>query len=661
MLAVDKVSVQFGARTLFRDLTFSVANKDRVSFAGPNGAGKSTLLKIIAGLNKPDSGQINKGKHMTIGYLPQEGVELKGRALFAEVETAFENVMEIQKKLDDVNTLLDGLDTSSSEYADALDIFGELTLHLEHHDISSMKPRIERVLIGLGFKKEDFDKPCEHFSGGWQMRIALSKLLLREPSVLLLDEPTNHLDIESQIWLEAYLQSYIGSIILVSHDRAFLDALINRTLAFEHGRVEEYSGNYTFYLTESVNRREQLKRAFINQQREIEKSQIFIDRFRSKASKASLVQSRIKMLAKIERIEMEPDDDANISFKFPEARRSGQVVAELIQGTKAYGEHVIFKDFDFQIQRGEKIAVVGVNGAGKSTFSSVLAAREPLTAGERKLGHHCELAHFAQNHAEELDPKMTVLETVETTSKGNAGNLRTILGCFLFRGDDVFKSVSVLSGGERSRLALARMLLRPTNFLILDEPTNHLDMRSQEMLQRALAAYEGAYMIVSHNRDFLDPITEKVLEFYPDDRPPKFYLGNVSQFLEKKREEAEASGKSVYSFGPPGQKSASKNAPQERVSGANRKEQRKKEAAERQQRADKLKPLKQKLEKAEADIAKYEQVKVTYEKKMADPNFFNDTAAATAATIEYQKSAKALENAYTDWSTISDELEKLEP
>ena len=657
MLAVDKVTIQFGARTLFRDLSFVVDNKDRISFAGPNGAGKSTLLKIIAGLNKPDSGSIKKARYNTVGYLPQEGVELKGRSLFKEAESAFENVVEIQKKLEVASDLLGELPTDSPEYARALEEYGELQLHLEHHDVSSMKPRIERVLTGLGFKHTDFDRPCEHFSGGWQMRIALSKLLLREPSVLLLDEPTNHLDIESQIWLEAYLQNYNGSIVLVSHDRAFLDALITRTFAFEHGQVDEYSGNYSFYLKESVARREQLKRAFFNQQREIEKSQQFIDRFRAKASKASLVQSRIKQLAKIERIEMEPDDDDGIHFVFPAAKRSGQTVAELIGGTKAYGDHIIFENFDFRIERGERLAVVGVNGAGKSTFSTVLADREPLTGGERKLGHNCELAHFAQNHAEELDPSKTVLETVESTASGDVrGNLRTLLGCFLFRGDDVFKSVSVLSGGERSRLALARMLLRPTNFLILDEPTNHLDMRSQEMLQRALKEYQGAYMIVSHNRDFLDPITEKVLEFYPDERPPKVYLGNVSDFLEKKKAEAEASGQSVYAVAA--SKSGSKSGSGE--SAGSRKDQRRQEAQRRQELSKKLKPLKTKLEEIETAIGDFEQQKMDFEKLMADPEFFKDAEKAKAATIQYQASAKGLEAAYTEWSTISDEIEKIE-
>ncbi len=659
MLAVDKVTVQFGARTLFRNLCFNVGAKDRISFAGANGAGKSTLLKIIAGTATADSGGINKARYINVGYLPQEGIHLEGRTLMEEAETAFENVMEIQKKLAEADEQLGILDPTSDEYADALDVYGELQLHLEHHDVSRMKPRIERVLTGLGFSAADFERQTSEFSGGWQMRIALAKLLLLEPSVLLLDEPTNHLDIDSQVWLESYLQGYNGSLVLVSHDRAFLDALITRTFAFEHGRVEEYAGNYSFYLTESVARRDQIKRAAVNQQREIDKTEDFINRFRAKASKASQVQSRVKQLARMDRIEVEPEDDSSIAFSFPQPPRSGQAVIDLIDATKSYGERLIFRDFNLRIERGDRIAIVGVNGAGKSTFSRLLSGVDPLTGGERKLGHNVSLSHFAQNHAEDLDPKLTVLQTIERAAGGDAkGNLRSVLAAFLFRGDDVFKSVAVLSGGERSRLALAKMLIRPANFLILDEPTNHLDMRSQEVLQRALKEYTGAYVIVSHNRDFLDPVTEKVIEFYPGGKMPKVYLGNVSDFLEKKR--ADLAREAAEAAPSPSATKASAAVSATVETPKNRKEQRRLDSLARQQRSDKVRPLQKQLETVEATIATLEARRAEIEKLMADPEFFKDQDKVKAVNEEYKEAAAGLETAFTEWSEVSDKLERYE-
>jgi ATP-binding cassette subfamily F protein 3 len=660
VLAVDKVTVQFGARTLFRNLCFNVIAKDRISFAGPNGAGKSTLLKIIAGTATADSGGINKARYINVGYLPQEGIHLEGRTLMEEAETAFEDVLEIQKKLAEADEQLGILDPTTDEYADALDVYGELQLHLEHHDVSRMKPRIERVLTGLGFSATDFARQTSEFSGGWQMRIALAKLLLLEPSVLLLDEPTNHLDIESQVWLESYLQGYNGSLVLVSHDRAFLDALITRTFAFEHGRVEEYAGNYSFYLAESVARREQVKRAAVNQQREIDKTEEFINRFRAKASKASQVQSRVKQLARMDRIEVEPEDTSGIAFSFPQPPRSGQAVIDLIDATKSYGDRLIFRDFNLRIERGDRIAIVGVNGAGKSTFSRILSGADPLTGGDRKVGHNVDLSHFAQNHAEDLDPKLTVLQTIERAAGGDAkGNLRSVLAAFLFRGDDVFKSVAVLSGGERSRLALAKMLIRPANFLILDEPTNHLDMRSQEVLQRALKEYTGAYVIVSHNRDFLDPVTEKVIEFYPGAKMPKVYLGNVSDFLEKKRADmAREAGAAAPAASSSPAKPGAPAAVAEPM--RNRKEQRRLDSLARQQRSDKLKPLRKQLETVETTIATLEARRAEIEKLMADPEFFKDAEKVKGVNEEYAAAAAKLEIAFTEWSAVSEKLERYE-
>ncbi len=654
MLAVEKINVQFLGRVLFKDLSFTINAKDRVCFAGPNGAGKSTLMKIIVGLATPDSGKINKAKYIEVGYLPQEGIHLEGTSLFNEVETAFEDAVALQEKLDAASEKLGTLDPTSAEYADALEVFGEMQMHLENHDVSKMKPRIEKVLTGLGFEPSDFTRDVGEFSGGWQMRIALAKLLLREPAVLLLDEPTNHLDIDSQLWLENYITGYNGAVVIISHDRAFLDTIVKRTLAFEVGQVNEYHGNYSFYIKESEARREQLQREYDNQQREIEKTESFIRRFRAKSTKAAQVQSRIKALDKLVRLQPPQSVEKGMALRFPQPERAGQIAVELTGAKKAYGEHVIFQDFDFRLERGEKIAIVGANGAGKSTFSRLLSGADPLTAGERKTGHKVSISHFAQDHADSLNPAKTVLQTVEEgAAREVASNLRTLLGCFLFRGDDVFKLVSVLSGGERSRLSLAKMLLRPANLLILDEPTNHLDMQSQAVLQEAIMAYQGAIVIVSHNREFLDPIAEKVLEFYPDGRAPRTFLGNLSDFIDKKHQEESLAARTAPA-------STANTSATEPASGGKRKEQRKLEGQIRQQRANVLKPLNAKLEIVETSIATGETRKAEIETAMADPEFFKNKEAATATAAEYRTIASAIEKAYSDWSEVSDEIEQLE-
>ncbi len=655
MLAVEKVAIQFGGRTLFQDLSVTVRAKDRLSLAGPNGAGKSTLLKIIAGLETPDAGRLVKAKQVTVGYLPQEGVKHVGCSLFTEAEKAFGDVLLLQKQMAEVERELEALDPTAEAdaeaYADTLEVFGDLQLRLEHHDISRMKPRIETVLGGLGFAPETLDRPTETFSGGWQMRIALAKLLLREPSVLLLDEPTNHLDIETVQWLEQWLRGYGGAIILISHDRSLLDNLTNRTLAFENGQAQQYAGNYSFYLSERLARREQLERSYKNQQRQIEKTEQLIDRFRAKATKAKMVQSRIKQLDKMERIEMETDE-SGIGFRFPQPERSGQSVLKLMDIGKTYGDNEVLRDLDFEFERGDRIAILGVNGAGKSTFSRIVAGTEAATSGTRKLGHKVEVGYFSQNHADELDPKRTVLETIEQgVSKTAASmNLRTLLGAFLFRGDDVFKSVGVLSGGERSRLALARMLLQPANFLILDEPTNHLDMQSQEVLQRALDDYTGTYAIVSHNRSFLDPLVTKVLEFIPG-RPMRVFHGNVGDYLEKKAAELAAASPSAQPAAGTGGE----------TSGANRREQRKRDAQRRQKRSETLKPLTARLEQTETSIAALETEKAGLTAKMVDPEFFKkQPEEAQSAGERLHALESEIQSAYSAWSSVSEEIEAAE-
>jgi ATP-binding cassette subfamily F protein 3 len=662
MLAAENLGISYGPRRLFGELNFTIRAGERFSLAGPNGAGKSTLMKIIAGIEQQDEGKIIKAKTVTVGYLPQEGVEVKGRTLMAEAETAFEDAMELQRQFEEASEGLGTYDPSSKEYEDALEAFGDLQIRLEHHDLSKMKPRIERVLTGLGFSHTDMDRLTDEFSGGWQMRIALAKLLLAEPSVLLLDEPTNHLDIETVVWLEDYLKNYPGAMILISHDRRLLDNLTNRTLAFEPGgKAALYQGNYSFFVRESAARREQLERAKKNQDREIAKTQQFIDRFRAQANKASMVQSRIKALDKVDRIELEVEED-QIGFKFPQPPASGHNVMRLEGVAKSYdGVRYVLKPFDFEISKGDRLALVGVNGAGKTTFSKILAGVEAASGGTRELGHNVRVGYYSQDHADALDGSRTVLETIEKSAKGmSEAQLRTLLGCFLFRGDDVFKRVKVLSGGERGRLALANMLLTPSNFLVLDEPTNHLDMRSQGVLQQALQDYSGSYAIVSHNRDFLDPVVTKTLEFRVGEAP-RLFLGNLSYYLEKKAEEKarQGSGTSVQvAFNAPA--AVTKVAAPPAEIDNNSKERRRLEAQKRQQRTQVLKPLQEKLEAVEEQIASLEQEKMAVLKLMNSEGFGSDAGAVVETTSKFGAIESSLEKAFTLWSQVSEDLERAE-
>ncbi len=654
MLAAENLGISYGARRLFGGLNFTLRAGERASLAGPNGAGKSTLLKIIAGVEQADEGRIVRAKTIKVGYLPQEGVEIKGRTLLAEAETAFQDTMALQEELEEISEQLGILNHQTPEYADALEAFGDLQLRLEHHDISTMKPRIERVLMGLGFAHKDLDRLTDEFSGGWQMRIALAKLLLAEPSVLLLDEPTNHLDIETVVWLEDYLSTYPGAILLISHDKRLLDNLTNRTLAFEPGgRVTLYQGNYSFFVRESTARREQLLQAKKNQDREIAKTQQFIDRFRAQANKASMVQSRIKQLDKVDRIELEDEED-EIGFRFPQPPASGHTVMRLEEIAKSYdGVRYVLKPFDFEINKGDRIAIVGVNGAGKTTFSKILAGVEKPSGGTRELGHAVKTGYYSQEHADALDGSMTVLETIEKSAKGlSEAQMRTLLGCFLFRGDDVFKSVKVLSGGERGRLALANMLLTPANFLVLDEPTNHLDMKSQAVLQQALQDYSGSFVIVSHNRDFLDPVVTKTLEFLVGE-PPRLYHGNLSYYLEKKAEEKAREAQLANPSAP----SAGVRSTETPSVGRDKRRQ---DALLRQEKARTLKPLQDLLEKVEEEISSLEEEKISLTKTMNSEGFGSDPDVLQQTTSRFSAVERSLERAYSQWSDASEKLERAE-
>ncbi|MBO5683676.1 MAG: ABC-F family ATP-binding cassette domain-containing protein [Akkermansia sp.] len=647
VFAVQDLHIEFGPRVLFDSLSFVVEQGDRIAFAGQNGAGKSTLMKCIVGSMEPDHGKVMLPKHTQVGYLPQDGIHISGTPLLDEVLGSVGNIVELQQIVDELSADLQKLDAAAPEYKDTLEEIGRLELILHDRDATRLRPRTESILRGLGFADKDFTRDCGEFSGGWQMRIALAKLLLQEPEVLLLDEPTNHLDLQSQRWLEQSLRTYRGAICIISHDVALLDSLVTRTIAFHHGRAEEYAGNFSFYLRESKARKEILLRQAKAQQREIAKTQEFIDRFRAKATKATQVQSRIKQLEKVELIEVE-DDDAVMSFHFPPPPPGGHTVVKLEKASKAYGPITLLNGYDFTMEKGDRIAIVGVNGSGKSTFTRLISGTEAPDSGVFSFGHHTQVAFFSQTHADVLNNEQTVLECVEAAaSRETRPMVRNILGCFLFRGDDVFKKIGVLSGGERSRVALVCMLLKPANFLIMDEPTNHLDFQSQDVLQRALAEYPGSYCIVSHNRQFLDPIVNKVLEFRPGYAPRLFY-GNVSAYLET----VEAEEKRLKAAA---QQSAATPAAQ--VQSGNRKDARRARELARQQRNKVLKPLQQELEQVEADIAGKDERKEIISAELENPANMSDNQKLMELTQEYQQLERESEALYTRWEELSEEIE----
>ncbi|MBI3922511.1 MAG: ATP-binding cassette domain-containing protein [Armatimonadetes bacterium] len=656
MISLEQLTIEFGARVLFDELTLLIRPHDRLGLVGSNGAGKSTLLKVIGGTITPDRGKVSTAKYVTAGYLPQDGITAQGRSLYAEAESAFEEVMDLQQKKAEAEALLHTLPPDSEDCLETVEILGELQHRLEDLDADRMQSKIGRVLTGLGFSVADFDRQTEEFSGGWQMRIALAKLLLQEPSVLLLDEPTNHLDIESQQWLEEYLRQYDGAVILVSHDRAFLDALCTRTLALSLGRGEEYAGNYSFYENEKELRKELQLNAWKNQQEQIKQTQQFITRFRAKATKARQVQSRVKQLGKIERIEIGQEED-QIHFRFPPPPTSGKVVMELHNLQKSYGDNRVFDGLEYTIHRGDRIAVVGVNGAGKSTFSRLVAGVEHFDAGERSVGHNTVLSYFAQHQAEELDRSKTALEVLDEVAEGEIRKrLRTVLGSFLFSGDDVFKGISVLSGGEKSRVALAKMLLQPSNFLIMDEPTNHLDMQSKQVLQEALQHFTGTYLIVSHDRAFLDPLVNKVLEVRHGGVVT--YLGNVSDYLDRKRAEREDTPRlSPLSRAA---KATASSRQMEPLAASSEKERKRLEAELRQERHRRLQPLKKQLQALEKSINSMESRKTEIEALMADPEFYKEGDAVKRISVEYQELQQGLEKEYAEWTEVSQGIAAVE-
>jgi ATP-binding cassette subfamily F protein 3 len=533
MIQLSSAGKRFGPKLLFDNLDWLITPHDRVGLVGANGTGKSTLLKVLGGIESLDYGSIISARNTTFGYLPQDGLQLSGRSVFAECMSVFDDLRKLEKEMEELAHKMGEIDHTSAEYAQIADRYQRISGEFHMNDGYALDSQVGTVLDGLGFRKEDWTRNTEEFSGGWQMRIALAKLLLAKPNLLLLDEPTNHLDLETRNWLEQYLLQYPYAYVLISHDRYFLDVTVDRIVEIWNKRVQFYSGNYEKYLTQKQERRDSLVAAYKNQRERIEQLEAFINRFRAQATKAKQVQSRIKELEKIERIEI-PPDERTIHFSFPQPKPSGRTVIECKDVAKSYGPKEVFRDVNFTIQRGDRIALVGVNGAGKSTLIKLLANIEPLTAGEVHFGHNVEPDYFAQDQYKELDPARRMLDDLSDVAQNKSmTELRGVLGSFLFSEDDVFKPIGVLSGGERNRYALARMLLHPSNFLLLDEPTNHLDMRAKDVLLEALQGYNGTVVFVSHDRYFIDKLATRVFEI--GSGRVEVFPGNYEDYLWRKQ------------------------------------------------------------------------------------------------------------------------------
>jgi ATP-binding cassette, subfamily F, member 3 len=530
MIQVTNAGKHFGFKTLFEGLDWLITPNERVGIVGGNGTGKSTLLKVLAGLEQLDHGTLSPAKGTRVGYLPQEGLKLAGRTVFQECMSVFDELRAFEKEMETLAHRMSDISPESVEYAQVADRYHEIEMTFVTRDGYALDSKVGTVLSGLQFPKDDWDRPCEEFSGGWQMRIALAKLLLDAPDLLLMDEPTNHLDIEARNWLESYLNDYPHAFILISHDRYFLDVTVKKIVEIWNRKVHFYPGNYEKYQTQKAERIAQITAAHGNQREKIEQLEAFINRFRAQATKAKQVQSRIKELERMEKVEAPPPEEKTIHFSFPSPKSSGRIVSEVHGLGKTYGAKVVLRDVSFTIERGDKIALVGHNGAGKSTLIKLLAGAEPLTAGEYKLGHNVLMEYFAQDQYKELDPNATLIDDLSSAARNRTSTeLRSLLGCFLFSGDDVDKKMGVLSGGERNRYALARLLLQPANFLLLDEPTNHLDMRAKDVLLEALREYTGTVLFVSHDRYFMDRLATRVFEVGGGE--VKIYPGNYEDYL----------------------------------------------------------------------------------------------------------------------------------
>ncbi|WP_417885018.1 ABC-F family ATP-binding cassette domain-containing protein [Zunongwangia sp.] len=639
MLNIHQLSVSFQGEYLFQEISFRLGAGDRIGLVGKNGAGKSTLLKIIAEEQEYDTGQIAKDKELNIGFLKQDIDFVQGRTVLDEAYQAFEAIKSLELQMDEINhQLATRTDYESDSYTELIQSLTDITHQYEIIGGYAYQGETEKVLLGLGFKREDFDKLTDTFSGGWRMRIELAKLLLQNNDLLLLDEPTNHLDIESIIWLEQFLNNYSGCVVLVSHDKMFLDNVTNRTIEISLGKIYDYKKPYSEYLVLRKELRDQQLAAQKNQQKEIEHTEKLIEKFRAKATKASMAQSLVKKLDKIDRIEVDEDDNAVMNISFPVSVQPGKVVVEAHHVGKAYGDHQVLRDINLLIERGSKIAFVGQNGQGKTTLAKIIIDELSHT-GELKLGHNVQLGYFAQNQADYLDGEKSIYNTmVDAANETNRSKVRDMLGSFLFRGDEVDKKVKVLSGGERNRLALCKMLLQPFNVLVMDEPTNHLDIKSKNVLKDALNNFEGTLILVSHDRDFLQGLTSTVYEFR--DHKIKEYLGDIDYYLEQRKLE---DMRAVEKRDKKPKASVQKGITKEKQSYGDQKQ---------------LKTLNNKLSKIESKITKIErelknkdhELATNYEKTIAQPHFLDN----------YNAQKKQLKQFTTEWEDLLLQIEELE-
>jgi ATP-binding cassette subfamily F protein 3 len=641
MIQLSAAGKRYGHKLLFEGADWLITNHDRVGLVGANGTGKSTLLKILAEMETLDYGSLSTAKGISAGYLPQDGLALSGRSVFAECMSVFSKLRAMEQEMEDLTGRMSELDHASPEYSQVADRYQRIEHEFRARDGYAIEAQVGSVLMGLGFQKNDWQRQTEEFSGGWQMRIALAKLLLQKPNLLLLDEPTNHLDLEARNWLEEYLTSYPYTFILISHDRYFLDVTVNKIVEIWNKRIYFYPGNYEKYLSQKTQRREQLDAAYRNQRERIEQLEMFISRFRYQATKAKQVQSRIKELEKMERIEL-PEEEKTIHFSFPQPKASGRIVAEFAGVAKAYGEKEVFHDVSFMIERGDRIALVGVNGAGKSTLIKLLANEEDLTQGEYKLGHNVQADYFAQDQYKELDPEARILDDLgEISPQSRETELRSLLGCFLFSGEDVFKRIGVLSGGERNRYALLRMLLHPANFLLLDEPTNHLDMRAKDVLLEAISKYTGTVVFVSHDRYFIDNLATRVFEI--GEGRVEVYPGNYEDYRWRKEGGAarlqESTQLTVTSVPANGNKPASADPAEARVKRLN--------PIKRKQMEERVRELEQEINRTETVITQHE---------IALQSFVSVEATARL-TQELETHRAALQKRLAEWEELTATLQ----
>ena len=653
MIQLSNAGKRFGPKILFQDLDWLITPHDRVGLVGANGTGKTTLLKVLAGIDGLDYGTSNRQRGMRCGYLPQDGLSLSGRTVFAECLSVFEDVHNMQREMEELADRMAEVDHEGDEYQQIAERFHRLQAEIHSRDGYNIESEVGAVLNGLGFNKEDWERRTEEFSGGWQMRIALAKLLLEKPNLLLLDEPTNHLDLETRNWLEQYLCTYPHAYVLISHDRYFLDVTVGKIAEIWNKRVWFYSGNYEKYLSQKQQRKEQLEAAYRNQQEKVEQLEAFINRFRYQATKAKQVQSRIKELDRMERIEIPPEEKA-IHFSFPQPPASGRIVVEGKDVAKSYGPKHVFSNANFVIERGDRIALVGVNGAGKSTLIKLLAGMEPATGGDIKLGHNVQVDYFAQDQYKALNPQSRMLDDLfEASPRSTQTELRNLLGCFLFSEDDVFKTVGVLSGGERNRYALARMLLHPSNFLLLDEPTNHLDLRAKDVLLESLQKFTGTVVFVSHDRYFIDKLATRIFEI--ESGHVEVFPGNYEDYLWRKQGKpdavAEAPDPQLSSNGaksPSGPGSHSPETAREPEASAST------EPKQKRLNPIKLKQMKDRCQELEEEIARLEAVIAQAETALQN---FVSVEETQRQTDLLDRSKNELVQRIAQWEELAETLE----